>query len=72
MVSSIAIGLGMSTSSGASELHEMRGLYAFALRGVVASALTARSESAESVIDSHHTLREVRPPNLTFPRPFIR
>ncbi|HEX2403591.1 MAG TPA: hypothetical protein VHM29_02730 [Acidimicrobiia bacterium] len=72
MVSSIAIGLGMPAWSGGSEPEEMHGLNVFALRGVVAAALTTRREPTETAVEPHHPHRHPRPPDQTFPIPFIR
>ena len=72
MVSSIAIGLGMPTWSGVSDPDEMSGLNLFALRGVVAAALTTWREPAEAPVEPHHSHRHPRPPEQTFPIPFIR
>jgi hypothetical protein len=72
MVSSIAIGLGMPAWTGGNEPEEMRGLNVFALRGVVAAALTTRRAPAETPVESHHYHRHPKPPDQTFPIPFIR
>jgi hypothetical protein len=72
MVSVIAIGLGMPAWSGASEPEEMRGLNVFALRGVVAAALTTLREPAEAPVETHHSHTPPRPPDQTFPRAFVR
>ncbi|HEU5113846.1 MAG TPA: hypothetical protein VFU96_11060 [Acidimicrobiia bacterium] len=72
MVSSIAIGLGMPAWSGGSEPEEMRGLSVFALRGVVAAAFTTQREPVAAPIEPHHSQRHPKPPDQTFPIPFIR
>ena len=72
MVSVIAIGLGMPAWSGASEPEEMSGLSVFALRGVVAAALTTRREPPESTFEPPHARCGPRPLDQTFPMPFIR
>jgi hypothetical protein len=68
----IAIGLGMPAWSAADEAGEMRGLSVFALRGVVAAALTTRREPIEPILEPLHTRRGPKPPDQTFPMPFIR
>jgi hypothetical protein len=50
----------------------MRGLSVFALRGVVAAALTTRREPIEPILEPLHTRRGPKPPDQTFPMPFIR
>jgi hypothetical protein len=72
MVSSIAIGLGMPVRTGVTDPEEMRGLNVFALRGVVAAAFTTRREPAEAPVEPHHSHRHPKPPDQTFPIPFIR
>ena len=72
MVSSIAIGLGMSAITGDSDPQEMRGLNAFALRGIVAAAFSPASEPAEPVTDYRRELPPADRLEQTFPRPFIR
>ena len=72
MVSVIAIGLGVPAWSGPGEAEEMRGFNGFALRGVVAAALTTRREPIEPIFEPPHTRRGPRPPEETFPMPFIR
>ena len=72
MVSVIAIGLGMPAWSGPHEADDMPGLNVFALRGVVAAALTTRREPLEPIVEPPHTRRGPKPPDQTFPIPFIR
>jgi len=72
MVSVIAIGLGMPALSGPDEAEEMRGFNVFALRGVVAAALTTRREPIETIFEPPHTRRGLRHTEETFPMPFIR
>ena len=72
MVSVIAIGLGMPAWSGPGEADETPGLKVFALRGVVAAALTTIREPVETVVESPRTSRDPRPSDQTFPMPFIR
>jgi len=50
----------------------MRGLNVFALRGVVAAALITRREPIEPINEPPHTRRGPKPPDQTFPMPFIR
>jgi hypothetical protein len=72
MVSSIAIGLGMPAWTGVTDPEDMRGLTVFALRGVVAAALTTRREPVVAPVEPHHSQRHPKPPDQTFPIPFIR
>jgi hypothetical protein len=72
MVSVIAIGLGLPAWSGPDDAEEMRGLNVFALRGVVAAALITRREPNEPINEPPHTRRGPKPPDQTFPMPFIR
>ncbi|MGH8947216.1 MAG: hypothetical protein ACRDXF_00030 [Acidimicrobiia bacterium] len=44
----------------------------FALRGVVAAALITRRGPNEKIVEPTHTLRGPKPPDQTFPMPFIR
>jgi hypothetical protein len=62
----------MPAWSGGDEPEELRGLNVFALRGVVAAALTTRREPVEAPIEPHHSHRHPKPPDQTFPIPFIR
>jgi hypothetical protein len=71
MVSVIAIGLGMSAWS-PDEADEMSGLNVFALRGVVAAALTTRREPTEPNFEPPRTRRGAMPHEQTFPLPFVR
>ena len=50
----------------------MRGLSVFALRGVVAAALTTLRQPTVVLIEPHHSHRHPKPPDQTFPIPFIR
>jgi hypothetical protein len=68
----IAIGLGMPAWSGPDEADEMRGLNVFALRGVVAAALTTRREPTEPNFEPPQTRRGSMPLDQTFPMPFVR
>ena len=56
----------------ASEPEEMRGLNVFALRGIVAAALTTRREPTEAPVELHHSHRPPKLPDQTLPIAFIR
>ena len=72
MVSVIAIGLGMSAWSGPDDADEMCGLSVFALRGVVAAAVTTRRVPTEPDFEPPRTRRGPMQMDQTFPMPFVR
>ncbi len=62
----------MPAWSGPAEADDTPGLKVFALRGVVAAALTTIREPVETIVEPPRVSRGPRPSDQTFPLPFIR